>query len=238
MKIVIKLNLLFASLTLAHTAMACPTVASLPDFNCDGEARIVVLGDSLVFGTGDTINNNAGGYVLRTQARFPGALVSNFGVPGLKTLDLLKNIRKAFAGDGDSNLHESLIKADLVVLDLGRNDRWLFGPPSATLRNLKRISSLIKQKVKESVISAPLVVTAVLMYPNRGAQGPWVKELDELIIKSHSVSAPADLRFDQVSKRLLSSDQIHPTSKGYKALADVFIKYLLKQYPIHASTSR
>jgi hypothetical protein len=65
-----------------------------------------------------------------------------------------------------------------------------------------------------------------------------MKELDALILKSHSAEAPADLRFDLVSKRLLSADQIHPTSKGYQALADVFVKYILRQYAQHAAALR
>ena len=35
-------------------AFACPAVRGVPDFNCDGELNIVALGDSLVYGTGDT----------------------------------------------------------------------------------------------------------------------------------------------------------------------------------------
>ena len=220
-----------AFLALCSPTFACPKVAKLPDFNCDGEARIVVLGDSIVSGTGDTANNDKGGYVLRTQKRFPGAIITNLGVAGQRTQELILEINRAFSGRGDSTLAEALTKADMVVLDLGRNDRWLFGEPAATYRNLKRAASLIKKNVTKIVDYPPLVVTAVMMFPNRGSQGPWMKDLNSIILKSHSTANPANLRFDLVSKRLLSEDQIHPTPAGYQAIALVFQKYLLKEYP-------
>ncbi len=224
--------------TLPTIASACPTVAGLPDFNCDGTASIVVLGDSLVSGIGDTKNNNKGGYVLRSQQAFPDAKFSKFGVPGLQTLDLILRIQRAFDGTGDASLASALTNADLVVVDIGRNDRWLFGPPSNTLRNLKRVQSLIKKRTSTITGDSPLIVTSVLMFPNRGSQGPWVKELDSLIDKANSESFIADLRFDTVSKRLLSGDQIHPTSKGYDAMAKVFIKYLKTKYLTHVAATR
>jgi lysophospholipase L1-like esterase len=207
----------------------CSKVGRLPDRNCDGSARIVVLGDSLVAGVGDTTGQE-GGYISRTQAKFPEASIVGYGVPGLRTLTLFKRVRDGFLGKKHPLMADDLRAADLVVLDLGRNDRWLFGEPAATLRNLQRIRSLIVKQVSQDGSTPPLVVTAVLMYPNRGSQGPWVKDLNELILKDHSSDYPCDLRFDLVSKRLLSEDNIHPTAKGYAAIAAVFTKYLLKQY--------
>jgi lysophospholipase L1-like esterase len=225
-------------LILGSSALACPTVGRLADFNCDGKAVVVVIGDSLVYGVGDTKNNNQGGYVLRAQERLPLVDFVNQGVAGLRTLPMITRIRKAFDKGAESPLASKLLEADLVVLDVGRNDRWLFGLPEATLRNIKRARQMITSKVVEQGATAPLVVTSVLMYPNRGSQGPWVKELDELILQSDSDEYPSDLRFDQVSKRLLSPDNVHPTSKGYTAMAEVFIKYLLDDYKEHATRLR
>ena len=218
-------------------AVACPDIGRLPDVNCDGIATIVVIGDSLVRGTGDTKNGGEGGYVLRTQTHFTEATVANHGEPGLRTPTLIKQVRKAFSNSSTTALTQDLIAADLVVLDVGRNDRW-FGLPITTIRNLKRIRTMIGEEVTKITGNTPLIVTAVLMYPNRGSQGPWVKELDDLIAKSDSDQYPADIRFDKVSKRLLSSDNIHPTPKGYAAMAEVFIKYLLKDYREHIDNLR
>lgn len=219
-------------------AFGCPLVGQLADSNCDGKAVVVVIGDSLVFGIGDTKNANQGGYVLRAQERLPLVNFVNEGVPGLRTQQMLTRLRKGFDDHENSVLAKALLEADLVVLDVGRNDRWLLGPPEAALRNIKRARQMISTKVKELGYVPPLVVTAVLMYPNRGSQGPWVKELDDLIVKSGSEEYPADLHFEQVSKRLLSPDNIHPTSKGYASLADVFVKYLLNDYKQHVSRLR
>lgn len=212
-------------------AFACPDVGGLPDVNCDGTANVVVVGDSLVSGIGDTKNEGKGGYVLRAQSAFPEATFFRRGTPGLRTVPLLQKLKKAFQASLESEFAQELLNADLVVLDVGRNDRWLMGLPSATFRNLKKARDLIEQSTLEQSGKSPLVVLAVLMLPNRGSQGPWVKELDEIILASHSKAHPADLRFDQVSKRLLSPDSIHPTSKGYTALSKVFISYLKNEYP-------
>jgi lysophospholipase L1-like esterase len=228
---------LLSLLALLPTSLhaACPDVAGLPDVNCDGAATVVILGDSLVAGIGDTVNDNQGGYVLRTQERFPAARIVGYGVPGLRTQTLVKRLKDAFAGKKHQLMAADLLDADLVVVDLGRNDRWLFGLPLDTLRNLKRIRTIVHEGVKAQRDKAPLIVQPVLMLPNRGSQGPWVKELNALILKEHTPEYPCDLRFDLVSKRLLAPDNIHPTSKGYAALAQTFTKYLRSEYPEYVS---
>lgn len=222
----------------AADVAACPRVANLPDWNCDGAIKVVVVGDSFVAGVGDTAHNNRGGYVLRAQASLPNVTVQNFGVPGLDTVQLLLNLNKAFSGRSYKNLAVALDGADLVILDIGRNDFWSFGPPIQTFRRLKKAVSLIKTKVTSRVGEPPVVVTAVLMLPNRTAQGIWVKELDGYIEKSDSSEAPADLRFDAVQKRLTSSDQLHPTPVGYGVMAAILVRYINSVYPGHVHNLR
>jgi lysophospholipase L1-like esterase len=232
------LSLSAALLSFGVHAAACPRIGGLPDVNCDGKSIVVVIGDSLVAGVGDSVNRGSGGYVLRAQQRFSDSTVFNEGTAGLRATALLKRLRKTFAPGQTSPLRQKLISADLVVLDLGRNDRWFFKPPAHTLRNLQRIRRSIATEVTATTGFSPLIVQAVLMYPNRGSQGPWVKELNGLILKSHTTTAPADLRFDLVSKRLLNPDNIHPSSRGYAAMAKIFISYLLKNYPRHVTAIR
>ncbi len=238
MKVLIHISSLLATLGVCTTVHACPPVGRLPDFNCDGEAVVAVIGDSLVYGVGDTAHNNSGGYILRAQEKFPEATFLNFGVPGLRTAPLLKNLKKAFASPSTSQLAQGLSRADLVIFDVGRNDRWLFGLPATTLRNIKRARSLVESGVVAQTGFSPLIVTAVMMLPNRGSQGPWVNALNTLIAKASTFLFPADLRFDKVSKRLLSLDRIHPTSKGYAALTTVLTRYLLDTYPLHVTDLR
>lgn len=220
-----------ASGFVAEQALACPSIAKIPDFNCDAALKITVLGDSLVYGIGDTANDNRGGYPTRAERRLGAVDVINLGKPGAMTGTVLRDLIDAFRGRSNVAMGEAVLSSDIVVLDVGRNDRWLFGLPLAAYRNLKRIRTEILKAAKKNDIGQPLVVTAVLMLPNRGSQGPWVRELNELILSGNSRVAPADLRFDLVSKRLLSADQIHPTPAGYEALASTFVSYVVKVLP-------
>lgn len=217
---------LLLALCFPTTLFGCTAENGIPDYNCDGKVVITVLGDSLAYGFGDTKNDNRGGYVLRAAKKFPEITFNNRGVQGLRTFELLSKLNRTFKENGDPEFKQELLESDIVILDLGRNDRWLFGEPGATYRNLKRAASLINSSILKLQDSAPLVVKAVLMLPNRGSQGPWVKALNELIFRSNSLNYPADLRFDLVSKRLLATDQIHPTSEGYSKLAQTLISYL------------
>ena len=231
------LLLFLGAILLSGSAFAaCGSGGGGLDINCDGTVRLAVLGDSFVVGTGDLRYGGRGGYVLRARRKLRNVTVDGFGTKGLDTRQLLTRIIDAFArgprsSPQEASLKGALLESDIVVLDLGRNDRWFFGPPSEAYRNLKRIRSLIRTKVGEATGVAPVIVTAVLMLPNRGSQGPWVKDLNRLILKSHRPEAPANLRFDLVSKRLLSSDQLHPTSIGYDELAKTFVDYILKVLP-------
>ena len=71
-------------------------VNSLVDYNCDGKHRISITGDSVVFGTGDQLNHNRGGYVLRLKGDFPSSQIYNFGYPGITTAKLLSYYKKLF----------------------------------------------------------------------------------------------------------------------------------------------
>ena len=225
-------------------AQECSVVNLIPDFNCDKYVQVTVLGDSLVYGFGDTKNSNKGGYVLRAQKKFPDLTLTNVGVQGLNSQQLLNNVQDAFDSDVEtSRLLNTIVSSDVVILDLGRNDKWLYGAGdtngvSDTFKRLQSIADTIRTKTKLLTGKSILVVTSVLYLPNRGAQGPFVKELNKYIAKSNTASKPADLNFSGVSKRLIGTDQIHPTSKGYDALAKVFIKYLKTRLVAHIKDQR
>lgn len=209
-----------------QSAWACPEIEKIPDFNCDGMLQITFIGDSLVYGFGDTQNRNKGGYVLRVEKKLKKANVTNLGQLGMFANELQDYLETVFETDSKASQKAVLRASDIIVFDVGRNDRWFFGEPITTYNQLRQAASYLKTQTAKLDGTAPMIVTAVLMLPNRGSQGPWVKALNELILKSSSTKAPADLRFDLVSKRLLGSDQIHPTSLGYDALAKAFLDYV------------
>jgi len=219
-------------------AYACPEISGIPDFNCDGKLQVAVMGDSIAYGFGDTKNNNRGGYVLRAAKLLPELDFVNLAVLGLRTRELLLQIDNAFKNDKPESTKEALLDADIVILDVGRNDRWLFGTPEATYRNLKRATSNIKKYTDKIQGYSPLVVTAVMLLPNRGSQGPWMKALNSIILKSSSIKSPSDLRFDLVSKRLLNKDQLHPSPAGYSSLAKTLVTYLKKKLPARMRSLR
>lgn len=236
MRVLFRLVVFLTCVYSSH-AVACPSVAGIPDVNCDGNARVAVLGDSVVFGIGDTVNGNRGGYVRRMVRKFPGVWFDNLGTPGQEAKRLIPVIEEAFAGTGDAELASALTRADVVILDIGRNDWWNFGPAIATWRNLKRLRELIQSKVSAVTGHKPFVVTAQLMGANRTGQGAWVAELGKIIAANNKSSAPTDLRFNSVKKKLLG-DRVHPTSVGYDALAKVLFFYLKITLPKHVAIFR
>jgi len=219
------------ALTSVVQSYACPLIKGIPDFNCDRKLTIVVIGDSIAYGTGDERHNSMGGYPLRVARSMRFAKVVNLAEPGLRAVELVPKLRKLFKKERDSDYAQKLRSADIVILDLGRNDRWLFGTPEQTYANLKTARNLITKNISKIEGIAPLVVTAVMILPNRGSQGPWMKALDKLILDGSTLSAPSDLRFDLVDKHLLNKDAIHPTSACYDSMAKVLLSYLKKTLP-------
>lgn len=218
-------------------AHACPSVANVPDINCDGAARIAIVGDSVVYGVGDTINGGKGGYVLRVAKKFPDATFDNLGTPGEEARRVIGVIEDSFAGTGDATFASSLTQADVVILDIGRNDWWKFRPANGTWRNIKRVREIIQNEVNKVVGHKPLVVTAQIMGANRTGQGTWVTQLNALIAASSKPTAPADLKFNSVSKKLLI-DRVHPGPLGYEQLAKVLSQYLTSTLPKHVAVFR
>ena len=228
---------LFCMLCVPLSARACPLVSDLPDFNCDGEIVISVVGDSIVYGTEDSENQGKGGYVLRSQNALPGVTFYNFGIPGVTTNSLTSRIHKAFGRTGGSRVADALVRSDLIVIDVGRNDEWS-KTPTETAGALKRLRTEIETSVSEVTDYKPLVVTAVLMVTKKIKKGAWIADLNKYIVSSDSKSAPADLRFDSVPVQLCGEDRIHPTSRGYQRLAGILTKYITRSYPEHVEALR
>jgi len=227
----------FCALWVPLSSFACPLVSGLPDFNCDGEIVISVVGDSLVYGTDDAENDGKGGYVLRTQQALEGVTVHSFGFPGITTSALTSKINRNFGKGGSGRLAGALVRSDLIVIDVGRNDEWSksYSETAAALKNLREE---IQDQVSEVTEYKPLVVTAVLMITRTIKKGAWIADLNKYIVASSTKSSPADLRFDAVPWQLCGADRIHPTSKGYERLSRIFTKYITQTYPKHVEALR
>jgi lysophospholipase L1-like esterase len=229
--IVFSLGLLLPSCS-AH---AWPYSYKLLDLNGDCEVVGVVVGDSFSAGVGD--NAEDGGFVERAAGFLPKIELIRMGFQGLETLDLLKKIEKELKGDSTTPFERALSRADFVVLDLGRNDRWNFGEPEESARNMWRIQKALRKRIFQLSGVSPVIVTSILMLPNRGSQGPWVAKFNEIIASHNTSRFPADLRFDMVSKRLIGGDQLHPAPEGHAALAEVLVNYIKKSLPGYLRTN-
>lgn len=227
--------LVLAFCYLDQPAYAWPYSYKLLDLNGDCEVVGVVVGDSFSAGVGD--NPGDGGFVMRAARLLPRIELVRMGSPGLETSDLLQKIEKELKSNSATPFKRALEKADFVVLDLGRNDRWNFGEPEESARNMWRIQKALRKKISQLSGVPPVIITSILMLPNRGSQGPWVTKFNEIIASHNSSLFPADLRFDVVSKRLTGSDQLHPTPEGHAALAEVLVDYFRKTLPsyLHAA---
>lgn len=199
----------------------CPLIEGVPDYNCNGRLKITVFGDSIAYGTGDKVNRDRGGWVIRLSKLLPEATVVNYGIPGFTTVRLLYLLKGAFLRK-DSIFHD-IVSADIILLDIGRNDFWNTSYATSG-KNLVEINRLMKKKTDKYGDYAPRITTAILMYPNRPTQARWVKALNKQFIKGRLRS---QLKFNKVSTKYLNSDNLHPTSKGYEKLAEVAYNYLL-----------
>jgi lysophospholipase L1-like esterase len=230
--------LIYIALVLSFSfqnAGAWPFSYKLLDLNGDCEVVGVVVGDSFSGGVGDTPDD--GGFVLRAARSLPRIELIRMGFPGLETLDLLEKIEKELKSNSVTPFKRALERADFVVLDLGRNDRWNFGEPEESARNMWRIQKALRKKIFQLNGVPPVIITSILMLPNRGSQGPWVAKFNQIVASHNSSRFPADLRFDLVSKRLIGSDQLHPSPEGHAALAVTLANYLRKTLPSYLNAA-
>ena len=103
---------------------------------------------------------------------------------------------------------------------------------------LQLAGNKIRKGVRRLTGFEPLVVTSVMMIPGRTYLAPFVKKLNAIILQGNSPDRPSDLRFDRVGADSLSKDKLHPSSKGYEALAKVAEKYVLNALPIETKRLR
>ncbi len=205
--------------SISSLALACPNVGEISDFNCNSKAKVVVTGDSIVYGQGDTANNGVGGYVKRFSAQFSDVTVTNLGVTAITTNQLLRKFKES-----GSKFMKAAKGADLVVIDAGRNDCRTGQSTLNTLRDLRRLVKLIRTEAA-TADSEPSVVLA-MQIPNRNYRRACIDGLNRKFAQARSVSLPFYLRFDQLSSGILSADGLHPNSTGYAVMAAAFKKFI------------
>lgn len=207
------------------TAIACPLLKSkFVDYNCDQTFKIAALGDSIARGRGDSVNGDQGGYVKRLESL---ATVSNLGENGQTTRGLLLSLKR-----GNKSINRGLKNADLIIVDVGRNDYFDYLAEEISLeqivRNIKRVGNLAANKAAAGdPTKKPFVITGPLIRVNRTDQNIFVGELNEVIRRFKARGLPAYLEFDKnFSKSNLNADNLHPTSAGYDQIFEYLKKFI------------
>lgn len=216
---------------LGNTAYACPQRNRIVDANCDGVVRIVFIGDSVVFGVGDSDRGEVGGYVARLQERLPRISVYGYGVSGAPTMRIYADLVQAFARQ-EGDLYDNLQEADYVIIDAGRNDRWQTNQtPANAVRNLERMATLLTENLRGGPREVPPVVYLSVLLPTdratpkRQYQQPFIDEINRLLLlgKGSYLIGP---RYDRQPATLLTPDGIHPSSFGYGVISFVVRQFL------------
>ncbi len=182
--------------------------------------RLVVLGDSLAYGTGAQRPEDSLGPRLVAALAAEGLEVGLdvVAVPGATSTDLAAQVRRAVAG-----------RPDLALVVIGANDLARFAPPAPAAEALGRAVGELRTAGAEV-----MVVTA----PDMSAV-PWVPAQARALIRlactqfrqmqaaavagAGGVVLPvaAELsRLMAADVRLFSGDRFHPSSAGYALIAD------------------
>ncbi|NLF26208.1 MAG: SGNH/GDSL hydrolase family protein [Deltaproteobacteria bacterium] len=207
----------------ALTAQACPNKYDFIDMNCDGRIRIIFTGDSIAYGRGDFTHRDHGGYAARVQERFPHIHVTNLGLPGASSARLLLWFTSHLPNPSSDVL---MRRADIIVIDIGRNDWWQNVSPGRVVRNIVRLVEVLRNYYKNKRGNLPLIVVSTLIPTTRSGQSAYVKEINHLLLRYRSKTLPVRVRFDKMSTALLSYDRLHPTSAGYDYLGRIASRFL------------
>ena len=228
----------FLFLFFVTTSYACPLVGGLVDYNCDGKHQISVTGDSIVSGTGDTVNGNQGGYVLRIKRAFRSSDVFNYGYPGITTNRLLAYYKQLFLKSPKGEEATRLGNSDILIIDVGRNDYFNRNSSTTTATTIKRLTTFLSTELQKRFGTSPLFVTTVLPLTKREIDLGFIQQVNMVLLKIRGQNFPAFLRFDKLNPALLSSDGLHPTSAGYDVLGNIAIKYIRDEAQTRSKKAR
>jgi hypothetical protein len=212
-------------------AEGCPRLHGFIDFNCDGKISIVGLGDSFISGRGDLERPSNPGYIGRLSVRFPEVKFTKVGFPGITAQKLLAEIKQEFEKRPKKRIAKALGTADILLVDVGRNNFYDFDSPAFTVAVLKRLSLYLKTKTKQIFKSSPLLVVSFIAPTPRRFQEPWITETNALLLQFRSEDFPVYLRSDLLDVTTISVDGIHPAATGHQMLSDLAAEYLKEEAP-------
>ncbi len=176
--------------------------------------KILILGDSIAKGVGAKKKENT--FQGKLKKDFPKAKIENRSVPGAKTEDVLKQLKKS---------NEK--KYDLVVMNFGMNDIFHFTNYKEIKKNAKEVLKQVKKKGKKIVFSTGGDIDAApkIIWPFNKIFGGKERKLIRTFkrfSKKLGITYVDLLREKNVQeilrnpKKYLSEDNLHPNDEGYK----------------------
>lgn len=209
----------------------------VPESFISEDLNVVAAGDSLTQGVGDSTGK--GGYVPYLQQLFKqeegvgNVTISNFGVKGNRTDQLLKKIKS-------DEVKNSIRDADMVVLTIGGNDIMKVVRDHISNLQLDDFTGQMKtfetnlynilKEIRKDNQEASIVLVGVYNPFTK-----WFSDVDEmndivtewnmsgeniLTLYNNTYFVPIEHIFADSSENLLYTDYFHPNDKGYKLIAD------------------
>lgn len=161
------------------------------------DATVLVLGDSLSYGTGAKDGEDYPALLAKTT----GWKIINKGVPGDTSAGGLERLPDLLAE----------YQPQLLIVELGGNDFLQKLPQSQTQANLKAILAIAKAQNIETVLVAIPEFNALRAAVGSLADHPMYA----IIAKETATPLIADIFSEVLSDRGLKADQIHPNATGY-----------------------
>lgn len=164
-------------------------------------ADVLVLGDSLSYGTGASAGEDYPSLLAATS----GWHIRNEGIPGNTTAQGLERLPALLEAQ----------RPQLLLVELGGNDFLHNVPQAETYRNLSNIVSLAKAQGVTTILVAIPEFDKLRAAMSRLQDHPLYERLAD---ETHTALI-TDVFSEVLSERELKADQIHPNAQGYRLVA-------------------
>jgi lysophospholipase L1-like esterase len=211
---------------------------SIPESFFPKHLNIVSMGDSLTQGVGDTTQKGGYTYFLENllvqQRDIRSVSISNYGIKGHKSDELLKRLEK------EEIPTNSISDADYVIITIGANDMMkvvrdnflnlTFEAFETEQQNYGRNLAGIIEKVQQ--VNKDCTIVLVGLYNPFFAIGDLSADIDSIVKNwndtstqimsqyKHTLFVKVDDIFINPSERLLYTDEFHPNTRGYELLGE------------------
>ncbi len=187
-------------LTLPEGAFACPDIAGLVDLNCDGQIRIVCMGDSITAGEQDSARL---GYPGRLESFVvPGTNVRNIGIGGETSSRGRDRLSRFFSQSGNRVF-------DYAIILEGTND--FFQEDRSSFDTRSNLFSMLRSAENGGALG----FLATLTDTRRTTQASWVRSVNS------QIRSRIKIDFFALGTGIISGDKLHPNGDGYERMAEL-----------------